>query len=56
MGISYTFIDLTEAQERSRLIIKQLKPKIIFTFLVKLNSKTIYCSVEKLLKKLRIKN
>ena len=26
MGISYTFIDLTEAQDRSRLIIKQLKP------------------------------
>ena len=41
MGISYTFVDLTEAQERSRLIMQQLKPKIIFTFSKKLNSKTI---------------
>ena len=36
MGISYTFVDFSEAPERCKLILEQLKPKKIFTFSKKL--------------------
>jgi D-alanine--poly(phosphoribitol) ligase subunit 1 len=39
MGLSYTFVDLSEAPERYKLILKKLKPKKIFTFSKKIISK-----------------
>ena len=38
MGLSYTFVDLSEAPERYKLILKKLKPKKIFTFSKKIIS------------------
>jgi D-alanine--poly(phosphoribitol) ligase subunit 1 len=53
MGISYTFIDFTEAQDRSRLIIKQLKPKIIFTFSKKIKLKNNILLNRQIIKKIK---
>ena len=39
MGVPYTFVDFAEAPERYKLILKQLKPKKIFTFSKKLTFK-----------------
>ena len=52
MGVSYTFIDLSEAPRRFNLIIQKLKPLKIFTFSKKFNFKNNILLDQKKLKKI----
>ena len=52
MGVSYTFIDLSEAPQRFNLIIQKLNPLKIFTFSKKFNFKNNILLDQKKLKKI----